>query len=242
MSTIASRSHVKRFNAVLFDVDGTIAETEEFHRRAFNESFSYFNLPWFWDVSLYGKLLRVAGGKERIRHFLNSPLGLGWNLSDGEIGELHRLKTVYYESLIYSGECKLRPAIAELIRKAPDWRQRRAIVTTTSRRNVDALMTANLGQSWQIYFDFVVCGDEVAKKKPAPDAYLSALRFLDLPARSCLAVEDSRNGLVAASAAGLPVLITRSIYFRDDDFKEAIQVIDDLTELENFCLANSDVR
>ena len=232
---------MNRFAALLFDVDGTIAETEEFHRRAFNESFSYFNLPWSWDVSLYSKLLRVTGGKERIRQFLNSPPGNGWNLSDSEIAELHRLKTVHYESLIYSGACKLRPAIAELIRKAPDWKQQRAIVTTTSRRNVDALMTANLGQSWQIYFDFVVCGDEVARKKPAPDAYLSALRFLDLPARSCLAIEDSRNGLVAASAAGLPVLITRSMYFRDDDFKEAVQVVDDLTELEDFRLAMSDI-
>ena len=128
-----------------------------------------------------------------------------------------------------------------MIRKAPDWKQQRAIVTTTSRRNVDALMTANLGQSWQIYFDFVVCGDEVARKKPAPDAYLSALRFLNLPARSCLAIEDSRNGLVAASAAGLPVLITRSMYFRDDDFNEAVQVVDDLTELDNFRLAMSDI-
>jgi HAD superfamily hydrolase (TIGR01509 family) len=222
---------LKQFDALLFDVDGTMAETEEFHRRAFNQSFAYFELPWVWDVELYGKLLRVAGGKERIRHFVDS---LGEHcepLSDDEIAELHRFKTQCYADLINAGVCRLRPGVSRTIRGALSAGQQLAIVTTTSRENIDALLRVNLGPGWESVFSVVVSGDDVPKKKPAPDAYLEALRQLDLAPRSCLAIEDSRNGLVAARDAGVPVLVTRSLYFREDDFSGALQVVDHLDEV-----------
>lgn len=227
---------MKRFQALLFDVDGVIAETEEVHRRAFNESFAYFDLPWVWDVELYGRLLQVAGGRERIRHFLGSRFGSECELSDNEIGELHRLKTMFYSRMINAGDCELRPGIADLIKQALDWKQRLGIVTTTSRDNVNALLRVTLGHSWASCFDVVICGEDVEDKKPAPDVYLKAVRLLNLPPRSCLAIEDSRNGLAAASRAGVPVLITRSRYFHHEEFDEAIRVVGDLTSLKSFDL------
>lgn len=225
---------VRRYTAIMFDVDGTLAETEELHRRAFNEAFAFFDLGWTWDVTTYRKLLRVAGGKERIRHFLESHGKSHARFSDGDIAELHRFKTARFRTLVLEGYCDLRPGVAEFIGTARDRGQRLAIVTTTSRENVDALLTAKIGRSWMRYFNAVVAGDEVERKKPASDAYLRGLDLLGLPGRDCLAVEDSRNGLVAARGAGIPVLITRSIYFSDDNFSEAQAVVDDLSELRGF--------
>lgn len=227
----------ERFAALLFDVDGTLAETEELHRRAFNESFEYFGLPWIWDFALYRELLRVTGGKERIRHFLQAFATSGNDLSDTEVAELHRFKTARYASMVATGACGLRPGVADLIRSASGSRQRLAIVTTTTRGNVDALLDVTLGRAWTEYFEAIVCGDDVERKKPAPDAYEAALDRLGLPATSCLAIEDSRNGLVAATAAGIAVLITRSAYFRDENFDGALQVVGDLTELQEFASA-----
>ena len=215
----------------MFDVDGTMAETEEFHRRAFNEAFSRFNLPWNWDVATYGRLLRIAGGRERIRYFWEQLTEDRFDLSDNFIDELHRFKTRRYAELVASGACGLRPGVADLIFRARNGRLPLAIVTTTSRDNIGALLKQNLGLDWKRHFDAIVSGDDVPNKKPKPDAYHAALDTLGLPAAACLAIEDSRNGLVAAAAAGAPVLITRSLYFRDEDFAGAVGVTDDLTEL-----------
>ena len=226
---------MNRFRAIMFDVDGTMAETEEYHRRAFNEAFINFDLPWIWDVTTYGRLLRIAGGRERIRHFWKSLPDDRFDLSDSRINELHRFKTRRYAELVDSGACGLRPGVADLIHRARDGRLRLAIVTTTSRDNIGALLNPNLGPDWNRNFDVIVSGDDVPNKKPAPDAYHAALDALGLPAVSCLAIEDSRNGLVAAMSAGAPVLITRSLYFRDEDFTGAAKVTDDLTDLpDNF--------
>lgn len=228
---MGNEASVNRFRAIMFDVDGTMAETEEFHRHAFNDAFSHFDLPWRWDVATYGRLLRIAGGKERIRFFWQSLPGDRFDLSDSHINELHRFKTRRYAELVGSGACGLRPGVADVIRRARDGRVRLAIVTTTSRDNIGALLSQNLGADWKRNFDVIVSGDDVPNKKPEPDAYLAALDALGLPAVSCLAIEDSRNGLVAAAAAGAPVLITRSLYFRDEDFTGAASVTDDLTDL-----------
>ncbi|WP_246738237.1 HAD-IA family hydrolase [Bradyrhizobium sp. CCBAU 051011] len=215
----------------MFDVDGTMAETEEFHRRAFNEAFNHFDLPWSWDVATYGKLLRIAGGRERIRYFWETLSEDRFDLSNRHINELHRFKTRRYAELVGSGACGLRPGVADLVVRARDGRLRLAIVTTTSRDNIGALLTQNLGSHWKRNFDVIVSGEDVPNKKPAPDAYHAAIDALGLPAMSCLAIEDSRNGLVAAASAGARVLITRSLYFRDEDFTGATGVTDDLTDL-----------
>ncbi len=220
-----------RFAALIFDVDGTLAETEEVHRRAFNESFASFKLGWTWTPLLYRRLLAVTGGKERIRSFADSPENRGRRLSEDEIAELHRCKTARFGQLVATGACPLRPGVAAAISAAVRRGQRLAIATTTSRANVEALLSATWGRDAGDPFEIIVAGDEVPHKKPAPDVYLKTLQRLGLPGGDCLAIEDSRNGLLSAAAAGIPVLVTRSFYSRDDDVAGALAVVDSLEDL-----------
>lgn len=219
-----------RASALIFDVDGTLAETEEIHRQAFNDAFAKTGLDWCWGRTIYRELLQVAGGKERIRAFDAMRAG-PVILSDAEVAELHRIKTARYVELMHEGACPLRPGVAGLLAAAFARGQRLAIATTTSRGNIDALLSVTVGSDWASLFEAIVAGDEVDRKKPAPDVYLEVLRRLDLPAAECLAFEDSGNGLTAASEAGIPVLITRSTYFQSDDFSGAILAVDALTDL-----------
>lgn len=216
--------------ALIFDVDGTLAETEELHRQAFNHAFARHGLDWQWDRAVYKDLLRVTGGKERMRAY-HGTLPIARPLPDEDIAALHRIKTAHYAELIETGCCPLRPGVTELLAAARARGQRLAIATTTSHGNIDALLSQALGANWAAEFDAIVAGDDVRHKKPAPDVYLETLARLKLGAADCVAIEDSRNGLIAASRAGIPVLITRSMYFRDDDFGAARAVLDDLSEL-----------
>jgi len=160
-------------------------------------------------------------------------------LSDAEIAELHLIKTTIYADLIANGGCPLRPGIEALLTAAPRRGQHLAIATTTSRGNIDALLGPALGKDWSSRFAAIVAGDEVSKKKPAPDVYLEVLSRLKLFAPECLAIEDSGIGLAAASGAGIPVLISRSAYFRDDNFSGALLFVDDLTEVTGFAIVKN---
>ncbi|GGI19490.1 HAD family hydrolase [Bradyrhizobium guangdongense] len=221
---------IRNAAALVFDVDGTLAETEELHRRAFNLAFARAGLDWHWNQAVYRDLLRVTGGKERIRAY-HTMLSIAPPLSDADIAELHRTKTVHYAELVDTGCCRLRPGVAELLASAKARGQRLAIATTTSHGNIEALLSRALGPRWANNFEAIVAGDDVGHKKPAPDAYLEILTRLKLEPSDCVAIEDSANGLVAATRAGIPVLITRSMYFREDDFRDARFVLDELSEL-----------
>lgn len=216
--------------ALIFDVDGTLAETEEAHREAFNAAFAEAGLGWVWERALYSELLKVTGGKERIRHFMatvlrRDPLAAD---TDALVAMLHRRKTTLYGELIAAGTVGLRPGIAAVLAASRRSGIRLAIATTTSRPNVDALLAATLGADAAATFEVIVAGDEVASKKPAPDVYLEALRLLRLDAAQCLAVEDSANGVRSARGAGIPVLVTRGMYTAHDDCSGALADIDDL--------------
>ena len=221
---------IRRAAALIFDVDGTLAETEELHRQAFNHAFVRHGLDWHWDRAVYKDLLRVTGGKERIRAYHGRRENAS-PLSDADIAELHRVKTAHYAELIETGCCPLRPGVTDLLTTAKARGQRLAIATTTSHGNIDALLSQALGMRWAADFDAIVAGDDVRDKKPAPDVYLEVLARLKLEASGCVAIEDSANGLIAASRANIPVLITRSMFFRDDDFSVARVVLDDLSGL-----------
>ncbi|KPG02208.1 haloacid dehalogenase [Rhodopseudomonas sp. AAP120] len=214
--------------ALIFDVDGTLAETEELHRQAFNETFAAELLPWHWDKSAYRRLLDVAGGKERIAHFLTSGPD-GAERAVGRIAELHAAKTRRYTALAAVG-APLRPGVARLIRDARRAGVRLAIATTTSLPNVEALLGAALGADALALFDVVGAGDVVPAKKPAPDIYNYVLDRLALPAAACVAFEDSTNGLKAALGAGLATIVTPGIYTEGDDFPGAFAVLSDLGE------------
>ncbi|TYO66896.1 HAD family hydrolase [Bradyrhizobium hipponense] len=221
---------IRRASALIFDVDGTLAETEELHRQAFNEAFLRHGLAWHWDRAVYKDLLRITGGKERIRAY-HARRRAAPPLSDVDIAELHRIKTAHYAELVETGCCPLRPGVAELLAAARSRGQRLAIATTTSRGNIDALLSRALGKRWAADFEAIVAGDDVRHKKPAPDVYLEILGRLKLEAANCVAIEDSANGLLAASRANIPVVITHSMFFRDDDFTDARFVLEDLSEL-----------
>ena len=222
---------IGRASALIFDVDGTLAETEELHRQAFNHAFARCGLDWNWDRTVYKDLLRVTGGKERIRA-CHAKQRFAPPLPDAEIAELHRIKTARYAELVAAGHCALRPGVADLLEASRGRGQRLAIATTTSRDNIDVLLSHALGKGWAAAFEAIVAGDDIVHKKPAPDVYLEVLARLRLSASRCVAIEDSGNGLIAAMVAEIPVVITRSLFFRDDDFSGALCVVDDLTELD----------
>ncbi|QPF93138.1 HAD family hydrolase [Bradyrhizobium commune] len=220
--------------ALIFDVDGTLAETEELHRQAFNEAFVRGGLDWHWDRAVYKDLLRVTGGNERIRAY-HARQQIAPPLADQDIAELHRIKSAHYAGLVETGQCPLRPGVADLLTAAMARGQRLAIATTTSHGNIDALLSRALGRRWAADFDAIVAGDDVRHKKPAPDVYLEVLAQLKLAPSDCVAIEDSANGLIAASRANIPVLVIRSMFFGDDEFTDARFVLNDLSELGRPC-------
>ncbi|ARE41629.1 hypothetical protein RGUI_3488 [Rhodovulum sp. P5] len=202
--------------ALIFDVDGTLAETEETHRQAFNETFAKWGLDWNWSREDYRVLLKTGGGKERLRAFQDKLPDGAPRLSDEDIVALHKDKTALFGDLVAKGELALRPGVEDLILKAREAELQLAIATTTSRPNVDALMQATFGKPADRIFDVIASGDEVQRKKPDPEIYLLALRRLDLPPRDCIAFEDSRIGLNSALDAGLRVVVTPSLYTADE--------------------------
>ncbi len=217
-----------RAEGIIFDVDGTLAETEEVHRQAFNETFARFGLRWYWDQPLYRRLLDVTGGKERIRAYIASDDPPDGARALDLVAELHAAKNARYAELVAGGAARLRPGIARLIEEARSGGVRLAIATTTSLPNVEALLDAALGTGSARLFEVIGAGDMVPAKKPAPDIYRYVLDALHMPTFACVAIEDSRNGLDAARAAGLPTLVTPSLYTRHQTFPGAMAVVPDL--------------
>ena len=221
--------------AVIFDVDGTLAETERAgHRVAFNRAFAEFGLDWNWTPKLYGELLAVTGGKERIALYVNSycpEVPPGIDLATW-IATLHQRKSEIYSELVLAGAIPLRPGVARLIRELRENGIRLAIATTTTPSSLASLIQVNFQCETDALFEVIGAGDQVAHKKPAPDVYHWVLEQLNLPAAACLAIEDSFPGLSAARAAGLPTLVTANDYTADDDFGDALSVVSDLGEAD----------
>jgi len=222
--------------AIIFDVDGTLADTEDGHRMSFNKAFAENGLDWSWDVALYDRLLKVTGGKERIKYFVES-FSSGFTKPDNFeefVKHLHKVKTAHYTTMLREGRIPLRPGIKQLIGDARAAGITLAIATTTTPENVSALLEVGLGKSWADYFAANGCGDIVPHKKPAPDIYFWVLDKLGLPADACIALEDSENGLRSSLAAGVKTFVTINHYTRNQNFTGAAGVFDDLSNLENF--------
>ncbi len=216
--------------ALIFDVDGTLAETEEVHRAAFNAAFAGAGLGWDWDQALYRELLAVTGGKERIAHFLAAHRPAGRTLTGPEIATLHRDKTARYSELVAGGGMSLRPGVARLMGEAREAGVVLAIATTTSADNVDVLLRTTLGPDSPGWFAAIGAGDVVPVKKPAPDIYLWVLDRLGIDATEAVAFEDSPNGLAAARGAGIPTVVTPGLYTEPSDFVGALAVVAGLGE------------
>ncbi len=218
---------MQALQALLWDVDGTLAETErDGHRVAFNQAFEAKGLSWRWDEARYGELLVVSGGRERLLADMATHGDAPPTADEREAlaRELHASKNACYAQLVLARQLPLRAGVAELIAEARAAGLRQAITTTTSRSNVDALMSVHLGERWQDGFDAVVCGEDVQRKKPDGEVFRRALQHLGLQALQAVALEDSPGGVAAARAADVPVVVTRSSYFARATLEGAIAI------------------
>ena len=208
--------------ALIFDIDGTLADTEEAHRSAFNAAFERLHLGWHWGRDEYRRLLTVAGGKERLAHHVRSTVEAPAQRALLErIPEIHAEKTRAYAAFAAGGGLALRPGVERLLDEAAAAGLRLAIASTTTAANVEALLGATLGERGAERFQVIACGDQVPAKKPAPDIYVLVLRTLGLPPEQAIAIEDSAHGLQAARAAGLWTLVTPTFWTEGSDFAAA---------------------
>lgn len=214
-------------SALIFDVDGTLADTEAAHRAAFNAAFSDVGLDWHWSESLYAGLLDVAGGKERLLYYWNlvDPLEAAGGKVKETIDAVHAIETRHYTAMVSDGKLLLRPGMLRLLCEAHAAQMPMAIASTTTPANIDALLRTSLGRDWRTLFVTVCDASSVSNKKPAPDVYLAALAALAVPATACLAFEDSENGLRAARAAGIPTVVTPTAYTAGHRFNDALRVL-----------------
>jgi len=218
--------------ALIFDVDGTLADTESAHLAAFNHAFAEQGLDWHWDVALYTSLLEISGGKERMLHYWKQ-VHPDMKDIDGSglrdtIDHLHALKTASYEAAVQGGAVQLRPGVLALIQQAHQQGLRLAIATTTSPVNIAVLLRNSIGPDWKDLFIVIEDASTAPKKKPHPQVYVQTLARLGLPSGACLALEDSSNGLRAAVAAGIKTIITPNNFTSHHDFTGALQVLPNL--------------
>lgn len=224
-----------KLQALIFDVDGTLADTErDGHRIAFNQAFAEQGFDWHWSETLYGELLAIAGGKERIQYYLKQHHPDFQPPSEWSefLATLHKLKTKYYRELLTAAAIPLRPGVKRLIKEAKEQGLRLAIATTSALPNATALLEQTLNPDW---FEVIAAGDIVPAKKPAPDIYNYVLDKMGLTANECLVFEDSHHGLQAAFGAGLKTIVTVNDYTKNQDFSAACLVVNHLGELDLPC-------
>lgn len=218
--------------ALIFDVDGTLADTEDLHREAFNDAFAELGLDWHWDQALYTELLDISGGRDRLQHYWRQQnpevRAIDAQAMQDTIARIHELKTARYEAAIQEGAVSLRPGVLELFDEAAVAGVQLAIATTTSPVNIAALLRRAMGPAWRHSFAAIGDGSSAPLKKPHPMVYQQILQLMQLDPGECLAFEDSGNGLKAATLAGLATVITPTRYTQQHDFSRALQVLPDL--------------
>ncbi|WUH95599.1 HAD-IA family hydrolase [Streptomyces sp. NBC_00433] len=220
--------------ALVFDCDGVLADTERYgHLPAFNRTFEDFGLPVRWSDADYAEKVQVGGGKERMMTLLTpefvaeAGLPADRESQEAEVARWHRRKTEVYTSIIASGSIPPRPGVRRLAEEARGAGWELAVASTSAEPSVRAVLDMAMGSELAARFS-VFAGDVVRHKKPAPDIYTHAVEHLGADAAGVMVVEDSRNGLLAALAAGLRCTVTTSAYTGDEDFTGASLVVSTL--------------
>lgn len=229
--------------ALIFDCDGVLVDTErDGHRVAFNRAFAEEGLQIEWDEKLYGDLLKVSGGKERMRYFFET---YDWPEEiedrDAYIRKLHGLKTSLFMTIIEQGELPLRSGVKRLVDEAIKRGIRLGVCSTSNEKAVNMVVEKMLGSERRKYFEFILAGDVVSRKKPDPEIYDLAKKRLELSPSQCIVIEDSRNGLLAAKKAGMGCIVTKSYYTVDEDFSEADRILDELGDPPGECVRLEDI-
>jgi beta-phosphoglucomutase-like phosphatase (HAD superfamily) len=219
-----------KIKGLIFDVDGTLADTEEAHRCSFNRAFEQHGLAWHWSADEYARLLKVTGGKERIGAYVDSlPMDVAERHAlKAQIPAIHQTKTDNYTQMVGEGQVPLREGVVHLIDEAKRAGVSVSIATTTSLANIEALLTVNLGPGALDSFSVIGAAEQAQRKKPAPDVFAYVLKELQESAADCVAIEDSANGLAAAKAAGLFTVVTPSPWTRGENFESADLVLSSL--------------
>lgn len=230
--------------ALIFDCDGVLVDTErDGHRVAFNRAFVEKGYDFQWDVELYGQLLKVAGGKERMKHYFDH---VGWPKGstdkDALVRELHLSKTEIFMELIKTGELPLRPGVARLVDEAIAAGMILAVCSTSNEKAVNLVVGTLLGEERKAKFSEILAGDVVSKKKPDPEIYNLAQQKLGLDPKECVVVEDSRNGLLAAKNAGMYCVITTNGYTANEDFSEADAIYPELGDPPGNIVSLKDIQ
>lgn len=220
---------MRKLKAIFFDMDGTIANTEELHRVAFNNVFTALKVPCQWDEKEYAQQLAISGGYERILHFLNKIYPRRSDNSECA-HEIHKEKSIYYRRLLQQNRLKPRAGIVRLIKQAKKNKIKLAIVTSSSQQNFETLMQQPNFAAIAGAFDYIITSENVVAKKPAADCYEAALELSGLKAEHCLAIEDTQNGNLSAQAAKIATIITIHPFTQDHTFKNASLVVDQLGE------------
>lgn len=222
--------------ALIFDIDGTVADTEKFHLQAFNRAFDELNLGFSWSVKEYRALLEICGGKERVCHYIKTHCPKGAEGQDCRdlVSEIHKIKTREYLGFLAEGKIDFREGIKDLMEEALKSGLHLAIATTTSFVNIDGLFKPVFGRNWQRLFRIVGDGDTVKSKKPDSAVYEYVLRGLRLKPSEVLAFEDSQNGLIAALGAKIATIVTRNDFTFYQDFDGAVMVCDGLDKIPKY--------
>ena len=220
------------YKAILFGSIGTLIETSELQRRAFNQAFTEAGLDWDWNTEEYRRLLTKSGGCERIQDFATR------RGSEVNAEQLHQQKTIIFDRLMANETILLRPGAANIIRYVLDNRLRLGFVTTTSEANIDAVFFAVANQLNRSDFNFIGNNKIASNTKPNPEIYLKALSELQLDAQHCIAIEDTQISMRAALAADIRCIAFPGAFAEDNDFSGAALITQRLCVSELTALGN----
>lgn len=209
--------------AVLLGSIGTLADTSELQRRAFNDAFRAHGLDWVWGREDYVAMLASSGGADRIARYASA------RGEQVDAAAVHATKSALFQTGLASTGLPARPGVVDTVREARAAGHKVALVTTTSAANVDAVLDALRPELGRDDFDLVVDLDGVVAPKPDRAAYDVALSALGETAATVVAVEDNVEGVAAAAAAGVRCVAFPNENTRDHDFAQAhsqVEVLD----------------